>query len=94
MENLVAAQVDGIVEALQQRKQELITYIRREKEYKLRSLKTEVSSHTQRLQQTTALIQFCIEALKETDPSAYLQVRPLFILHQIHFPPLYELYKH
>ena len=74
MENLVTAQVDSIVEALQQRKQELISYIRREKEYKLRSLKTEVSSHTQRLQQTTALIQFCIEALKETDPSAYLQV--------------------
>ena len=74
MENLVSAQVDAIIETLQQRKQELVTYIRREKEYKLRSLKTEVSSHTQRLQQTTALIQFCIEALKDTDPSAFLQV--------------------
>ena len=74
METLLAAQVDGIVAALEQRKQELISFIRREKEYKLRSLKAEVSSHTQRLQQTTAFIQFCIEALKETDPSAYLQV--------------------
>lgn len=74
MEKLVTSQVDAIIAALQQRKEELITYIRREKEYKLRSLKAEVSSLTHRLQQTTALIQFCIEALKETDPSAYLQV--------------------
>lgn len=74
MESLMTSQVDAIIAALQQRKEELITYIRREKDYKLRSLKAEVSSMTHRLQQTTALIHFCIEALKETDPSAYLQV--------------------
>ena len=74
MEYLVTSQIDTIIEALQTRKQELISFIHREKEYKLRSLKSEVSSHAQKLQQTTALIQFCIEALKESDPSAYLQV--------------------
>jgi hypothetical protein len=58
----------------------LIIFI--EKEYKLRSLKAEVSSHGARLQQTTALIQFCIEALKETDPLAFLQVKPV----KFHFP--------
>jgi tripartite motif-containing protein 9/67 len=74
LESQVAAQVDAIIESLQKRKQELINFIQKEKEYKLRTLKTEVTSHGQRLQQTTALIQFCIEALKETDPLAFLQV--------------------
>lgn len=81
MENLVTAQIDAIVEALQQRKLELCNFIKKEKEYKLRSLKAEVSSHTQRLQQTTSLIQFCIEALKETDPLAYLQVKIHFSIN-------------
>ena len=70
----MAAQIDTIIATLQNRKQELTAYIQREKEYKLKSLKSDVSSHAQRLLQTTALIQFCIEALKETDPCAYLQV--------------------
>nr|CAH7741146.1 unnamed protein product [Callosobruchus chinensis] len=34
---------------------------------------------TQRLQQTTALLQFCIEALKETDSAAFLQVGSMLI---------------
>lgn len=32
------------------------------------------TSCTGKLQQTTGLIQFCIEALKETDSAAFLQV--------------------
>lgn len=32
------------------------------------------SSCTSKLQKTTGLIQFCIEALKETDNAAFLQV--------------------
>ncbi|ODN00190.1 E3 ubiquitin-protein ligase TRIM9 [Orchesella cincta] len=84
MEGLVTTQVDAIIAALQQRKEELITYIRREKDYKLRSLKAEVSSLTHRLQQTTALIHFCIEALKETDPSAYLQIGSLLLARVAH----------
>jgi hypothetical protein len=74
LEKQMAHQMDAIIECLQKRKQELMDFIRKEKEYKLRSLKAEVTSHGQRLGQTTALIQFCIEALKETDPLAFLQV--------------------
>lgn len=37
-------------------------------------------SCTGKLQQTTGLIQFCIEALKETDSAAFLQVNDLFFL--------------
>lgn len=36
------------------------------------------SNCTSKLQKTTSLIQFCIEALKETDNAAFLQV---FILY-------------
>lgn len=38
---------------------------------------------TGKLQQTTGLIQFCIEALKETDNAAFLQVGSTTICSQI-----------
>jgi tripartite motif-containing protein 9/67 len=38
------------------------------------SLKEQQLNCTGKLQQTTGLIQFCIEALKETDSAAFLQV--------------------
>jgi len=38
------------------------------------SLQDQQSNCTGKLQQTTGLIQFCIEALKETDSAAFLQV--------------------
>lgn len=41
------------------------------------SLQDQQSNCTGKLQQTTGLIQFCIEALKETDSAAFLQVRIL-----------------
>lgn len=37
-------------------------------------IKDQQSNCTGKLQQTTGLIQFCIEALKETDSAAFLQV--------------------
>lgn len=49
--------------------------IRQDKETRLRALKEQVAACTGRLQQTTGLLQFCIEALKETDSAAFLQVR-------------------
>lgn len=36
------------------------------------------TSCTGKLQQTTGLIQFCIEALKETDSAAFLQVHTIY----------------
>lgn len=53
---------------------QLLECIRQDKELRVRALKDQVVTCTQRLQQTTALLQFCIEALKETDSSAFLQV--------------------
>ncbi|GFX26786.1 e3 ubiquitin-protein ligase TRIM9 [Trichonephila clavipes] len=40
----------------------------------MKSLKEQVTVCTSKLQQTTGLLQFCIEALKETDPTTFLQI--------------------
>jgi hypothetical protein len=73
-EGQVSAQCDSLVEAIHRRKQELLEFIRQNKEMKLRTLKDQVSTCTCKLQHTTGLLQFCIEALKETDSAAFLQV--------------------
>lgn len=52
-----------------------MTFARKEKDYKLRILRDQVMACTGKLQQTTGLIQFCIEALKDNDSLSYLQVR-------------------
>ena len=70
----VSAQCDALIEAIHRRKQELVDFIRQNKEMKLRTLKDQVSTCTCKLQHTTGLLQFCIEALKETDSAAFLQV--------------------
>jgi tripartite motif-containing protein 9/67 len=70
----VSSQCDSLVEAIHRRKQELLEFIRQSKEMKLRTLKDQVSTCTCKLQHTTGLLQFCIEALKETDSAAFLQV--------------------
>lgn len=73
-ENLLVAQCDALIQAIELRKQQLVEFIRQDKDFKIRSLKDQVSSCTCKLQHTTGLIQFCIEALKETDSAAFLQV--------------------
>jgi hypothetical protein len=74
-ESQVSAQCDALVDAIHRRKQELLDFVRQSKEMKLRTLKDQVSTCTCKLQHTTGLLQFCIEALKETDSAAFLQVR-------------------
>lgn len=74
-EEMVVAQCDALIEALENRKQQLLEYIRQDKEVKVRVLKDQVTMCTCKLQHTTGLLQFCIEALKETDSAAFLQVR-------------------
>ena len=61
-------------ETIKQRKQELLDSVRAEKETKICVLKEQVSDCTSLLQRTTGLLQFCIEVLKESNPTSYLQV--------------------
>lgn len=65
---------DALIEAIQARKLQLLEFVRKERDYKVKTLREQVGTCTGKLQQTTGLLQFCIEALKETDPTAFLQV--------------------
>ena len=60
--------------ALKRREEELRAWVRAERDRRVASLKEQVSLATAKLQKTTGLIQFSIDALKEGDPTAFLQV--------------------
>ncbi|KAK9875563.1 hypothetical protein WA026_009369 [Henosepilachna vigintioctopunctata] len=78
-EAIVTAQCDALIAAIHTRRTQLLECIRQDKEIRIRTLKDQVATCTSRLQQTTAFLQFCIEALKETDSSAFLQVGTMLI---------------
>ncbi|XP_021711784.1 E3 ubiquitin-protein ligase TRIM9-like [Aedes aegypti] len=73
-ERVVTAQCEALIESITARREVLLEAIRQDKDTKIRTLKDQQASCTGKLQQTTGLIQFCIEALKETDSAAFLQV--------------------
>ncbi|XP_046388042.1 E3 ubiquitin-protein ligase TRIM9, partial [Ischnura elegans] len=78
-ETTLIAQCDALVAAVENRKRQLLEFLRTEREAKQRTLRDQVSTVTCRLQHTTGLIQFCIEALKETDSAAFLQIGSMLI---------------
>ncbi|KAH8333102.1 hypothetical protein KR074_005710 [Drosophila pseudoananassae] len=78
-ERLVHAQCEALIQAIHDRREYLLEAIRMDKDTKIRILKDQQSNCTGKLQQTTGLIQFCIEALKETDSAAFLQVGAMLI---------------
>ncbi|XP_055836514.1 E3 ubiquitin-protein ligase TRIM9 isoform X1 [Episyrphus balteatus] len=78
-EKLVTAQCETLIQAIHDRREYLLEAIRMDKDTKIRILKDQQSNCTGKLQQTTGLIQFCIEALKETDGAAFLQVGSMLI---------------
>ncbi|XP_026677519.1 E3 ubiquitin-protein ligase TRIM9-like [Diaphorina citri] len=78
-ESQIVAQCDALIKAIEDRKKQLVDAIRLEKESKQRILREQVSGCACKLQRTTALLQFCIEALKETDAAAFLQVGSMLI---------------
>ena len=95
VETAIHAQCLELAEALRRREEALVEFARRERDLQLRRLRDEVATCTGHLQHTTALVQFCIEALKESDSSAFLQVTFCFydadtfsfILSQLFFIP-------
>lgn len=74
LESQVEAQIRALVAALEERRAALLDFVRADRDVRLRALKDQVAQCTSKLQHTTGLMQFCIEALKETDPPAFLQV--------------------
>ncbi|XP_031634054.1 E3 ubiquitin-protein ligase TRIM9-like [Contarinia nasturtii] len=73
-EQMVLMQCESLIQMMQERRDYLLETIEMDKEHKLRVLKEQQMNCAAKLTQTTALIQFCIEALKETDNAAFLQV--------------------
>ncbi|KRX61510.1 E3 ubiquitin-protein ligase TRIM9 [Trichinella sp. T9] len=78
-EALIVTQCDKLIVAIEQRKQELLDLALREKETKNQLFRDQISNCTNQLQKTTGLVQFCIEALKEVDPIAFIQISPALI---------------
>ena len=79
---MVVAQCDALIEAIAQRKQELLKFVGAERDMKIKILKDQAVSCTSHLQRTTSLLYFCVEVLKETDPTSFLQVRFLHDLYK------------
>lgn len=73
-EAVVVAQCDALIEAIHQRKQELLDFVSAERDMKIKILKDQAHSCTSHLQKTTSLLYFCVEVLKEADPASFLQV--------------------
>lgn len=74
LEEEVEDRVANLVSLLQARKSRLIEAARQTREARVRSLRDQVARCATHLQATTALLTFCIEALKETDSAAFLQI--------------------
>lgn len=74
LEEEVEDRVTNLVSLLQARKLRLIEAARQTREARVRSLRDQVARCATHLQATTALLTFCIEALKETDSAAFLQI--------------------
>jgi tripartite motif-containing protein 9/67 len=63
-----------MIRLLEVKKKELVDFIDMEKTSKIKSIKEQVSSMSTKIQKTTGLLQYCVETLKEQDPSSFLQV--------------------
>lgn len=60
---------------------------------RIRSLKEQSNLCTKRLQNATGLLQFCIEALKETDNAAFLQVQFKSYLNRLIYVNIITMYR-
>jgi tripartite motif-containing protein 9/67 len=74
LEATVLRQCDSLIEAIERRKVELVKNIREHRIRKHQAFADQMSESTGRLHRNTGLLQFGIEALKETDPTAFLLV--------------------
>ncbi|CAK5087034.1 unnamed protein product [Meloidogyne enterolobii] len=78
----VESQLDQLEELLRLRRQQLINYIKNEKERRKLQLLKQIGRSTAQLGKGRALIQFCIEILKEPEPLDYLQAN--FLLNSFY----------
>ncbi|KAI6068039.1 E3 ubiquitin-protein ligase TRIM9 isoform X6 [Aix galericulata] len=73
-EACLVAQCDALIDALNRRKAQLLSRVNKEHEHKLKVVRDQISHCTVKLRQTTGLMEYCLEVIKENDPSGFLQV--------------------
>ncbi|XP_024130998.1 E3 ubiquitin-protein ligase TRIM9 isoform X4 [Oryzias melastigma] len=78
-EACLVAQCDALIDALNRRKAQLLTQVNKEHEHKLKVVRDQISHCTVKLRQTTGLMEYCLEVIKENDPSGFLQISDALI---------------
>ncbi|XP_075893656.1 E3 ubiquitin-protein ligase TRIM9 [Nelusetta ayraudi] len=78
-EACLVAQCDSLIEALTRQKAKLLTKVTKEKEYKVKIVRDQITHCTMKLRQTTGMMEYCLEVLKENDPSGFLQISDALI---------------
>ncbi|XP_016403582.1 E3 ubiquitin-protein ligase TRIM9 isoform X4 [Sinocyclocheilus rhinocerous] len=78
-EACLVAQCDALIEALNRRKAQLLIRVTKEHEHKLSVVRDQISHCTVKLRQTTGLMEYCLEVIKENDPSGFLQISDALI---------------
>ncbi|XP_025775103.1 E3 ubiquitin-protein ligase TRIM9 [Puma concolor] len=73
-EACLVAQCDALIDALNRRKAQLLARVNKEHEHKLKVVRDQISHCTVKLRQTTGLMEYCLEVIKENDPSGFLQL--------------------
>ncbi|XP_077995691.1 E3 ubiquitin-protein ligase TRIM9-like [Glandiceps talaboti] len=70
----LVAQCDQLIEAIKQRKEQLLSDVAHERDFKVKMVKDHISECTSKVRQTTGLLEYSIEVMKETDPASFLLV--------------------
>ncbi|XP_060047986.1 tripartite motif-containing protein 67 isoform X2 [Erinaceus europaeus] len=78
-EACLVAQCDALVDALTRQKAKLLTKVTKEREHKLKMVWDQINHCTMKLRQSTGLMEYCLEVIKENDPSGFLQISDALI---------------
>ncbi|XP_074229272.1 tripartite motif-containing protein 67 isoform X7 [Camelus bactrianus] len=78
-EACLVAQCDALVDALTRQKAKLLTKVTKEREHKLKMVWDQINHCTLKLRQSTGLMEYCLEVMKENDPSGFLQISDALI---------------
>lgn len=87
LKTILISEIDQMINMLEMKKKELVDFIEIEKTSKIKASKGQISFLSSKIQKTTGLLQFCVETLKEQDPSSFLQV-----IIKIHYLILLKIY--
>lgn len=80
MEKQIDQICSEVISAVERRREELVRAARGTRSQALANIRTLTMQAGQRLREATSLLHFSIEALKESDHAAFLQVKNYFLL--------------